>query len=84
MSKITENLEQFIFWAITGLVAALASGLWWLIRQIFTNQEQIELLQLDLKSRDKQREEDRERMTRIEDGIETIRKVLMEWNDRES
>lgn len=81
MSKITEHLEQFIFWAVTGLVAALASGFWWLIRQIFTNQQQIELLRVDLKAREKQREEDRERMTKIEDGVETIRKVLMEWHD---
>lgn len=81
MDRWLAHLEQFIFWAITGTVAALASGFWWLIRQIFTNQQQIELLRADLKSREKQRDEDRERMTKIEDGVETIRKVLMEGNE---
>lgn len=81
MSRITEHIEQFLFWAVTGAMAAMASGGWWLIRQIFTNQQQIELLRVDLKAREKQREEDRERMTKIEDGVETIRKVLMEGHD---
>lgn len=81
MDRWLTHIEQTIVWAFTAMLAAVASGAWWLIRQIFTNQQQIELLRADLKSREKQREEDRERMTKIEDGVETIRKVLMEGHD---
>lgn len=78
MTRITEHIEQFLFWALTGTVAALASGFWWLIRTIFTNREEIRLLREELIHRDRQRQEDRERMAKIEDGVDTIKTVMME------
>lgn len=73
-----DRFEQWIFWFVTAVASAVAAGGWWLIRQVFTNQQQIALMQADLTRRDKAREEDRERMQRIEEGIDQITGALLE------
>lgn len=77
MGELFSRLEDLIFWAITAVLGALATGSGWLIRRVFTNHQEIELLKADLEHRTKQRDEDRERMARIEEGIEAIQGVLM-------
>ncbi|WP_319825871.1 hypothetical protein [Thalassovita sp.] len=72
-----DRIEDALFWAVSSLVGAIASGTLWLIRRVITNQKQIELLQAELGTREKQRDEDRERMAKIESGVERIEGVLM-------
>lgn len=45
--------------------------------RIFTNQQQIEALQAEIRHRDQLRQEDREQMTEIKTSIERIEGVLM-------
>lgn len=73
-----DRFEQWIFWFVTAVASALAAGAWWLIRQVFTNQQMIEILQRDLAHRDQLRAEDRERMANVEAGIERIETYLLE------
>lgn len=54
-------VEEFL----TSLVIALASGVVWLFRTVFTNQKQIALLQEDLKLRDQKLEEDMRSRERV-------------------
>lgn len=72
-----ERLEQYIFWAVTVTLGAVATSIGWLIRQVFTNQRQIELLREERRVADKLREEDRERMSKIESGVDRIESILM-------
>ncbi len=72
------RLEDYIFYAVTSVVAATAGGVWWLIRTVFTQKQVLEIVQQDLRNRDKLREEDRERMTKVEQGVERIEGLLME------
>lgn len=76
-----ERLEDLIIWAATAVLTSVSGGAWWLIRRIFTNQKQIEMLQADLRQqqqhRDEQRKEDRERVNEVKAGVERIEGILM-------
>ena len=72
------NIEDYISWAITSTLAAVAGGVGWLIRRVLTNQKQIELLQSEIRHRDQLRSEDRDRMAGIEEGIDEIKSYLIE------
>ena len=63
------------------LVATFLGGVYWLVRRVFTNQRQIELLQADLEFRARQRLEDRDRIIRIEGSIERIENRLINRPD---
>lgn len=75
---LLERIEQ----ASTGLavtaVAAAGSGAWWLVRRIFTNQQQIELLQREIEVRDERREEDREALADVRQDVREMRGDLRE------
>ncbi|MDF3606350.1 hypothetical protein PE067_09480 [Paracoccus sp. DMF-8] len=47
-------------------------GIIFLIRRVFTNQQEIELLKADLRAREKQREEDREQTAEIKRSVDRI------------
>ena len=48
--------QSAVGWGVAGLLA----GILWLIRRVFTNQKQIELMQHDQASRDEEHKRDRE------------------------
>ncbi len=75
--RFWERLEEAVWWGAMGIAGTIASGGWWLIRRVFTNQQQIEALQAEIKHRDQLRQEDREQMTKIETSVERIEGVLM-------
>lgn len=81
LSKIYTDVSS---WVVVTFGGAIVSGVTWLIRRVFTNHKQIELLHREMQSRERQRNEDRERMSRIEsdvtrvqDGVERIEGILM-------
>ncbi len=85
--SLGERVEQITshFWAYA--VAAVGGFIVWLVRRIFTNQQEIELLKQSLQSRDKQREEDREALHEVKSDVQEVRQdvkqivnVLMERN----
>jgi L-lactate utilization protein LutB len=73
-----ERIEQ----ASTGLAvtafAAASSGGLWLVRRIFTNQKQIELLQQALAVRDQRRDEDREALAEVRQDVREMRGEIRE------
>lgn len=73
-----EKLEDYVFWAATSGVAALAAGAWWVLRVVFTNQQSIEMLQAEIKHRDALRAEDREAMTEVRDDVKEIRAWILD------
>ena len=76
LEKIEEAMQSALAWA----VASALGGMVYLFRRVFTNQKQIEMLQNDLKNREQQRQEDRERMTKIEEGVTRIEGYIMTGN----
>lgn len=47
-------------------------GLVWVVRRVFTNQKQIELLQADLKAREALRQRDREDILELKSDVKTL------------
>lgn len=76
--RLLDRVEDFIFWALTAGVGAVLGGVWWLIRLIFTNQQQIEMLQQEISHRDQLRREDREDMAEVKASVKRIESVLLE------
>ncbi|AFO91544.1 hypothetical protein [Phaeobacter inhibens] len=71
--SLFERIEQASGSIAVSGVLAVSSGGWWLVRRIFTNQKQIELMQQSLEARDKQRDEDREAMTELRQDVRDMR-----------
>ncbi|KXF92255.1 hypothetical protein [Phaeobacter inhibens] len=73
---LIERIEQASTGIAVTAMTAAASGVVWLVRRIFTNQKQIEILQQSLEARDKQRDEDREALSDVRTDVREIREFL--------
>lgn len=65
--------ETAIGWAVVGMLGGIA----WLVRRVFTNQKQIEMLSKEVKSRDEMRQRDREDVTAMRQDFRELRKDVM-------
>ncbi|AUR03876.1 MULTISPECIES: hypothetical protein [Phaeobacter] len=74
--SLFERIEQASGSIAVSGVLAVSSGGMWLVRRIFTNQKQIEILQQSLEARDKQRDEDREALSEVRTDVREIREFL--------
>ena len=68
--------SDFINTIYTGIITTILGGITWLIRRVLTNQKEIALLQQELATRDKRRDEDREILLRLEHNMESLRSEL--------
>lgn len=71
------RIDDYIYWMVTTVTGAIGAGFMWLIRRVLTNQKQIALLEAEMATRAKLREEDRERMANIEHQNTQILGVLL-------
>ena len=62
-------------------IEQVGSALTWLVRRVLTNQQQIALLEQEIKHRDTQRTEDREALSDVRDSVKRIEDVLMKGRD---
>lgn len=71
-----EQLEKIIHEAWLAVVTGAIGSCWWLIRTVFTNNKQIELLQQQIKSTNElaaqQRHADEKRMDRMGDALMSL------------
>jgi uncharacterized membrane protein (DUF106 family) len=74
--SVAERIEQFSGALTTGLAAALISFVIWIVRRVFTNQKQIEMLQREIQFRDKSREEDRQLIRETREDVRDLRASL--------
>lgn len=66
------KVENYIFWAFT----TVAAGVIWLIRRVFTNQQQIEEMRKELTHRDRLREEDRKVVQEVREDMKHTRDAV--------
>jgi uncharacterized membrane protein (DUF106 family) len=74
--SVAERIEQFSGALTTGAAAALISFVIWIVRRVFTNQKQIEMLQREIQFRDKSREEDRQLIRETREDVRDLRASL--------
>lgn len=76
--RLMEKIEDYVFWAVTAGLTALAAGGWWVLRVVFTNQQSIEMLQAEIKHRDQLRSEDREALAEVRSDVKEIRDWIVD------
>lgn len=55
MDRVEQAANSFIAWAVAGALG----GAWWLVRRIFTNQRQVEMMMAEIALLEAQRKEER-------------------------
>lgn len=71
--SLMERFEQASNGLLVVIVGAIGSGCLWIVRLVFTNQKQIELLQQEITQRDALRSEDREALKEVKDDVKGLR-----------
>lgn len=74
---------NYIEYIIGSAVAAIFSGITWLIRRVLTNEKQIALLQNEIRSRDERRQEDREIMNEIKSDLKEVKRDIIDLYKRD-
>ena len=69
------NYYEYI---VGSAIAAVFSGITWLVRRVLTNEKQIALLQREIISRDVRREEDREIMRDIQSDLKEVKRDILD------
>ena len=75
---------NYLEYIIGSAVAAIFSGITWLIRRVLTNEKQIALLQSEIRSRDERRQEDREIMNEIKSDLKEVKRDIIELYKRDT
>jgi hypothetical protein len=69
---------NYLEYIMGGAVAAVFSSGTWLVRRVLTNEKQIALLQTEIRSRDKRREEDRDIMKDIQTDLKEVKRDILD------
>ena len=69
---------EYLEYIIASAIAAIFSGISWLIRRVLTNEKQIDLLHNEIKERDIRRQEDREIMNEIKTDLKEVKRDVIE------
>jgi len=72
-------MEQWINEIVAGVVASVFGAIYWLIRTVLTNNRKIELLELEIKTRDSRREDDRKAVEEIKQEMKDLRRELHDY-----
>lgn len=69
---------NYLEYVIGGTIAAVFSGITWLVRRVLTNEKQIALLQKEIEARDGRRQEDREIMRDIQSDMKEVKRDILD------
>lgn len=69
---VLQNLASWVFIAVAG-------GIWWLVRRILTNQQEIEILRREMAFRDEVRLRDRDDIAEMRNHVKEVRDMLIEY-----
>lgn len=69
---------NYFEYIVGSLVAAVFSGITWLVRRVLTNEKQIALLQNEIVARDERRNEDREIMKDIQHDLKEVKRDILD------
>lgn len=77
--RLEDIATSYLAWLLTGITA----GTVWMVRRVFTNEKQIEMLQREIEVAAQHRCEDRKLMQETRDDVKEIRNdVKTLWQER--
>ena len=76
------NSENLITSLFVSCIVSVGSAVIWLVRRVFTNQKQLELLQQEMAHREKSREEDRQLIRDTRNDVTEIGRRIDDWISR--
>lgn len=77
MTHWAETVEKAVQSLATYVVVTMAAGFVWLVRRIFTNQKQLEIMRTEFQAREEMRQRDREDMLELKGDVKALRKDVM-------
>lgn len=69
---------NYFEYIVGSVIAAVFSGITWLVRRVLTNEKQIALLQKEVATRDERRNEDREIMRDIQSDLKEVKRDILD------
>lgn len=69
LERLAALIDSNSFWL--SVIGLFASAIWWVVRKLFTNEKQIEILRAEAKKRDEQ-------MQSVQGSVSRIETVLMD------
>jgi uncharacterized membrane protein (DUF106 family) len=72
------TFDEIINTIIVTVIGAISTAGTWLVRTVLTNQKQITLLQEEICTRDKRREEDRTMWKELKDDVKEIKRDILD------
>jgi|GEM_PF-5821145 len=77
MSSWPEVAEKAAGNVVTWIVVTAAGGAVWLVRRVFTNQKQLEMMQAELRQREEMRQRDRDDLQEVKRDVKEINKHVL-------
>ena len=77
MKQFAESVSDGLYSLVTWAIVSLASAGVWIVRRIFTNQKELEMLRFHLEEREKHQEADR---ARILEDVDELKSDVKEIN----
>lgn len=77
MSHWADVIEKTAGNFLTWVVVTLAGGAIWLVRRVFTNQKQLEMMQTEIRQREELRQRDRDDIQEVKRDVKEINKHVM-------
>ena len=71
--SLSDAIEKATGSVFAWIAVTVLGGMLWVIRRVFTNQKQIEMLQREIEMRDQRREDDRKALDDIRSDIRDVR-----------
>ena len=78
MDEFLTHIRDGISAFIAAIVAAVVAAIGWIVRTVFTNQKQLEIMRHDIAHRDEQYAKVREDIREVKDDVKTIQSLLMD------
>lgn len=71
-------IYEYLNYIITMAISTVVGAIGWLVRTVLTNQAQLSLLQKEIETRDKRREEDREILKELQSDVKQVKRDILE------
>lgn len=80
MIELHKIYTDLISWIAVSVIGGMVGWIVTLRRKVNTNEKKVSMLESEIRHRDKMREEDRERMSRVEADVRDIKVAILGKN----